>query len=152
MDPPLKCLGHLANVHDGAHPAGEGLRADCLVDAAFLAGLQGTPDSVTVIKCGTKGAREVGLDCSNRADLLLHIHRNGERDGEDWELELFRAKVLNHELAGPRVTAKCAADELRAVGRTGPGGDTPQGPGLESELVESELVVVGSGQPILDDD
>ena len=150
--PAPEVLGHLANVHDGAHPAGEGLRTDGLVDAVFLAGLQGAPDSVTVMKCGTRGAREVGLDCSNRTDLLLHIHRNGERDGEDRELELFRAKVLKHELAGPRVTAKCAADELGAVGRTGPGGDTPQGPGLESELVESELVVVGSGQPILDDD
>ena len=50
------------------------------------------------------------------------------------------------------VTAESAADELRTVGRTGPGGDTPQGPGLESELVKSELVVVGLGQPILDDD
>ena len=68
---------------------------------AVLAGLQGAPDSVTVMKCGTRGAREVGLDCSNRTDLLLHIHRNGERNGEDRELELFRAKILEHELAGP---------------------------------------------------
>ena len=53
--PAPEVLGHLANVHDGAHPAGEGLRTDGLVDAVFLAGLQGAPDSVTVTKCGTLG-------------------------------------------------------------------------------------------------
>ena len=114
-------LGHTADVHDGAHPARESLGTHRSVDAVLLAGLQGAPDSVTVMKCGTRGAREVGLDCSNRTDLLLHIHPNGERDGEDRELELFRAKILTRELAGPRVTAKCAADELGAFGRTGPG-------------------------------
>ena len=69
--PVPEVLGHLANVHDGAHPAEEGLRTNDLVDTVFLAGLQGAPDSVTVMKCGTRGAREVGLDCSNRAGRLV---------------------------------------------------------------------------------
>ena len=110
MDPPTKCLGTLQMSMTMRIQ-----RERVSGPMAFLAGLQGAPDSVTVMKCGTRGAREVGLDCSNRTDLLLHIHRNGERNGEEWELELFRAQILKHELAGPGVTAKSAADELRTV-------------------------------------
>ena len=71
--PAPEVLGHLANVHDGVHPAGEGLQTDGLVDAVFLAELQGAPDSVTVMKCGTRGAREVGLDCSNEQIFCTSI-------------------------------------------------------------------------------
>ena len=150
--PALEVLGHTAYVHDSAHPARESLGTDRSVDAVLLAGLQGAPDSVTVMKGGTRGAREVGLDCSNGTDLLLYIWGDGQRSSEDWEAELLGAEVLEHQFAGLGVTAESAADELGTVGGTGLGGDTPQGPGLESELVESEVVVIGSGQPILDDD
>jgi len=103
------------------------------------------------MKCGTRGAREVCLDCSNGTNLLLHIRRDGQRSSEDWEAKLLGAEVLEHQFAGLGVTAKSAADELGTVGGTGPGGDTPQGPGLECELAERELMVVRSREPVLDD-
>ena len=145
-------LGHTADVHDGAHPARESLGTHRSVDAILLAGLQGAPDSVTVMEGGTRGAREVGLDCSNGTDLLLCIRWDGQGSSEDWKPKFFRTEVLKDKLAGLRVTAKGAADELRTVGRTGPSGDTPQGPGLECKLAKGELIVVRSRQPVLDDD
>ena len=106
--------------------------------------------SVAVMKCGTRGAREVGLDCSDGTDLLLCIRWDGQGGSEDWKPESFRTEVLKNKLAGLRVTVKGAADELRTVGRTGPSGDTPQGPGLECKLAKGELIVVRSRQPVLD--
>ena len=149
--PALEVLWHTAYVHDSAHPARKGLGTHRPVDAV-LAGLQGAPDSVTVMKCGTRGAKEVGLNRRDGTDLLLHIRRDGQRSSEDWQPKFFSTEVLKEHLAGLRVTAKSAADELGTVGRMGPGGDTPQGPRLECELAEGELIVVGSRQPVLDDD
>ena len=103
------------------------------------------------MKGGTRGAREVGLDRRDGTDLLLYIWRDGQRSSEDWEAKLLAAEVLEHQLAGLGVTAESAADELGTVGGTGTGGDTPQGPRLECELAERELVVVGSREPVLDD-
>ena len=79
----LEVLGHTADVHDSAHPARESLGTHRTVDAVLLAGLQGASDSGTVMKCGTRGAKEVGLDRRDGTDLLLHIHWNGERAGEN---------------------------------------------------------------------
>ena len=73
-------------------------------------------------------------------------------DSEDWEPKFFSTEVLKDKLAGLGFTAKSAADELGTVGRTGPGGDSPQGPRLECELADRELIIVGSRQPVLDDD
>ena len=109
------------------------------------------PRLVLMMKSGTRGAREVGLDRRDGTDLLLYIRRDGQRSSEDWEAELLGAEVLEDQHAGSGVTAKSAADELGTVGRTGPGGDTPQGPRLECELAKGERVVVGSRQPVLDD-
>ena len=75
-------------------------------------------------------------DCSNGTNLLLDIRRDGQRSSEDWEAELLGAEVLEHQFTGLGGTAESAADELGTVGGTGPGGDTPQGPGLECEVVE----------------
>ena len=73
-------------------------------------------------------------------------------DKEAGKTKFFRTEVLKDKLAGLRVTAKGAADEVGTVGRTGPGGDTPQGPGLECKLAKGELIVFRSRQPVLDDD
>ena len=81
--PALEVLGHTAYVHDSAHSARKSLCTHRTVDAVLLAGLQGAPDSVTVMKCGTRGAKEVGLDRSNGTDLLLHIRRDGQWSSED---------------------------------------------------------------------
>ena len=81
----LEMLGHTADVHDGAHPARESLGTHRSVDAILLAGLQGAPDSVTVMEGGTRGAREVGLDCSDGTDLLLCIRWDGQGSSEDWK-------------------------------------------------------------------
>ena len=123
--PALEVLGHTAYVHDSAHPARKSLGTHRPVDAVLLAGLQGAPDSVAVLESGTRGAKEVGLDHRDGTDLLLHIRRDGQRSSEDWQPEFFSTEVLKDKLAGLGVTAKSAADELGAVGRTGPGGDTP---------------------------
>ena len=47
------------------------------------------------------------------------------------------------------MTNQSAADELGAVGRAGEGGDTPQGPRLESQLTGQELIVVGLTEPVV---
>ena len=64
--------GHTGSNHDDAHPAGECLRADCMMAAVLTAG-KGAPHTVPVLESGAGGAGEVGLDRNNSTDLLLNI-------------------------------------------------------------------------------
>ena len=68
---------YTGSCHHGAHPAGEGLWTNCMVQVVLTAG-EGAPYSVAMLECRAGGARKVCLDRLDCTDLLLNIRMDGQ--------------------------------------------------------------------------